>query len=400
MAIELDQAQLQAIDNLKTGSILCGGVGSGKSRTALAYYFLKVCGGSLEINGAGTYAPMKLPRALYIITTARKRDTHEWEDEMAPFLLEATVDSWNNIKKYEKVQNAYFIFDEQRVVGYGSWVKSFLKITAKNPWILLSATPGDTWTDFIPVFIANGFYKNKTEFMRRHAVFSRYSKYPKVERWVETKRLERLRDSILVNIAYYKKTVIHDEVIMASYDRHTYRDIYQIRWNPYKQEPIVNAGELCYVLRKIVNSDPSRIDIVQTIALSNPRVIVFYNYDYELEQLRSCVFLNDTQTAEWNGHKHEPIPESERWVYFVQYAAGAEGWNCTKTNTIIFFSESYSYKQMVQAAGRIDRRNTPYTDLFMWHIRSSAPIDIAIQRCLAQKKNFNESHFVSARKCA
>ena len=64
-----------ALDRLNNGSILCGDTGSGKSLTALAYYFSKENGGSFEDE----YIPMKdPPQDLYIITTARKRDTLEW----------------------------------------------------------------------------------------------------------------------------------------------------------------------------------------------------------------------------------------------------------------------------------------------------------------------------------
>ena len=197
MSVQLDGNQLLALEQLKSGSILCGGVGSGKSRTSLAYFTVKECKGGL--NGE----PMKDPKNLYIITTAKKRDSKEWEDEFPPFPfdeIDICIDSWNNIGKYADVKDSFFIFDEQRLVGSGAWVKAFLKISKSNHWILLSATPGDTWMDYIPVFIANGFYKNRTEFIRRHVVYSRFAKFPKVDHYVETGRLLRLRKSILVNM--------------------------------------------------------------------------------------------------------------------------------------------------------------------------------------------------------
>ncbi len=404
MAIELRDYQLQAIQDMKNGCILCGGVGSGKSRTALAYYFFEE-GGALLGNVAGDdYVPMPdPPKDLYIITTARKRDTLEWEGELSPFLLSTNpevnlysntvvVDSWNNIKKYAEITDAFFIFDEQRVTGSGPWVKSFLKIAKRNQWILLSATPGDTWQDYIPVFIANGFYKNRTEFIREHIVYSRFSKYPKVERYLNTGRLIRERNSILVNMDFCRQTISHHEDVYVSYDVEKYKDVSRTRWNPYKDEPIMNAGELCYVWRKIVNSSEARQVTLLEIVEKHPRVIIFYNFDYELELLREM--FQDFEMAEWNGHLHQPIPESESWVYLVQYNAGAEGWNCVKTDTIIFYSQNYSYKIMQQAAGRIDRLNTPYKDLYYYHLKSRSGIDLAISRALKNKKDFNESRFV------
>lgn len=404
MAIELRPYQLEAIKRMKNGCILCGGVGSGKSRTGLAYYFIQNGG---QVN-TENYIPMKNPKDLYIITTARKRDTLEWEGEFAPFLIstdddgyynnKVVVDSWNNIKKYIDVIDAFFIFDEQRVVGSGAWVKAFLKICKSNEWILLSATPGDTWSDYIPVFIANGFYKNKTEFIREHIVYSRFVKYPKVDRYLNTGRLIRLRNRILVNMDFERSTVSHHEDVWCNYDIRKYKEIGRDRWNPYKDEPIINASELCYTWRKLVNSDESRQSALLDICADHPKVIVFYNFDYELDILKSLIYINDgdaMDVAEWNGHKHQEIPKSNKWIYLVQYNAGAEGWNCITTDTIVFFSQNYSYKTLEQARGRIDRMNTPYTDLYYYHLKSKAPIDLAISRAIKNKKNFNEMKFVS-----
>lgn len=404
MGIELRPYQLEAVKRMRNGCILCGGVGSGKSRTALAYYFMEN-GGRIDPK---KYIPMKNPKDLYIITTARKRDTLEWEVEFGPFLIsthedtnyydnKVVIDSWNNIKKYVDVTDAFFIFDEQRVVGSGAWVKSFLKITKHNNWILLSATPGDSWQDYIPVFVANGFYKNRTEFIREHVVYSRFTKYPKIDRYLNTGRLIRLRNRILVDMDFKRHTIPHHEDVYCSYDILTYKSIGKDRWNPYKNEPIVNASELCYTWRKLVNSDESRQTALLDICADHPRVIVFYNFDYELDILKSLVYINDGDAmdiAEWNGHKHQEIPKTDKWVYLVQYTAGCEGWNAITTDTIVFYSQNYSYKVLEQARGRIDRMNTPYINLYYYHLKSRSSIDLAISRALKNKKNFNEMRFV------
>ena len=401
--MKLRDYQLEAISNMKTGCILNGGVGSGKSLTSLSYYYLQNGGSETFLTG-GKYKRMKNPKDLYIITTARKRDTMEWEGELAPFLLsvdsdtsayknKVIVDSWNNIKKYKEVKGSFFIFDEQRVVGSGEWVKSFLKIAKSNEWILLSATPGDTWSDYIPVFIANGFYKNKTEFLREHAVFARFSKFPKVEKWIGTGKLNRYRRSILVDMNFKRKTEQHHEDIYVDYDRATYKDVMKRRWDIWKDEPITNAGGLCYALRRIVNSDQSRALKLLEIFEDHPKMIVFYNFDYELDILKNLYYGENVTVAEWNGHNHEPTPRKGKWVYLVQYTAGAEGWNCITTDTIVFYSQNYSYKIMHQSAGRIDRMNTPFTDLYYYHLKTKSSIDIAIARALHDKKKFNENSF-------
>lgn len=397
MALNLYDYQLKAMNMLETGSILCGGVGSGKSRVALAYYFLKVGLGNLCINGKGKYTKMTNPVKLYIITTARKRDTLEWQKEFVPFLLnenDICIDSWNNIKKYIDVKNSFFIFDEQRVIGSGTWVKSFLKIVKNNRWILLTATPGDTWLDYIPVFIANGFYKNRTEFLRNHVVFNSFTRYPKVERYVEEQKLIRLKNDILVNMDYKRATQSHHKHIIVSYDKEKFKTALHDRWDMYKNKPVQDAGQLCYLLRKIVNSDISRVDKLKKIIARHNKIIIFYNFNYELDILKQVGKDLKIRTAEWNGHKHELIPCTKKWIYLVQYAAGAEGWNCIETNIMIFYSQNYSYKAMIQAAGRIDRLNTPYDHLYYYHLYSDSLIDKAILKALKNKKNFNETRFV------
>lgn len=426
--LSLRDYQMDALENMRNGCILNGGVGSGKSRTGLAYYYI-LNGG--EVN-TPNYIKMKhKPKDLYIITTALKRDSFEWELELLNFRLstdptenyyknKVVVDSWNNIKKYVDVTDAFFIFDEQRVIGYGAWTKSFLKITKSNEWILLSATPGDNWSDYIPVFIANGWYKNKTDFERKHAVWARYTKYPKVEKWINEGRLLRLRKHILIDMKLVRSTTQHHEHVIVEYDRLKYANAANKRWNPYTNLPMKSASEFCYVLRKVVNSDPNRIKAVSDILKKKNKAIIFYNFDYELNLLRSLfgdthkvtirndLEQNDIPTddnpwlylvdekyakAEWNGHKHEQVPITDYWGYLVQYTAGAEGWNCITTDTIIFYSANYSHRVMVQAAGRIDRMNTPFKDLYYYHIRSNSKIDIAIRDAQKRKKKFNEKGF-------
>lgn len=399
--ISLYDFQLEAVKKMHNGCILCGDVGSGKSRTSLAYYCLQ------QNRGGDTIVYWKMPpkiEDLYIITTARKRDTFEWDSELANFRLSTNpendafkhsvvIDSWNNIHKYKDVKGAFFIFDEQRVVGRGEWVKSFLKITKVNHWILLSATPGDKWEDYIPVFVANGFYKNRTQFYDEHVIWDPRVSFPKIRGYFNTNRLIRLRDRVLVQMDDQRTTIPHHEDVFVVYDISAYRELTRTRWNPWLEKPIETASELCYAWRKIVNSDDSRQIAVLEILEDHPKAIIFYNFDYELEILREIGYEKGTEIAEWNGHKHNALPTGNKWVYLVQYTAGCEGWNCVTTDTIIFFSQNYSYKVQHQAEGRINRLNTPYQDLYYYHLRSRSGIDLAIHRALMDKKTFNEGAF-------
>ena len=342
---------------------------------------------------------MKTPKDLYIITTAKKRDSMDWDAECVIFGIGSDpdhnpngvsyqVDSWNNLHKYVGVKDSFFIFDEQRLVGSGSWVKSFLKIAKDNRWILLSATPADTWLDYIPVFVANGFYKNRTEFKREHVVYSTYTKYPKVLRYLGLKKLGKFRDSVLVDMPVVRHTTRHIHWQMVEYNLDLWKEVVKKRWNVWKNEPVTNVAQLFYLMRKVCNSDVSRIEAVVELMEKHPKLIVFYNFDYELEILRNLSEL--VTIAEWNGHRHEDIPEGSRWVYLVQYQSGAEGWNCIETDAMVFYSLNYSYRLWEQAQGRIDRLNTPFEDLYYYCLRSSSPIDVAVLKALRSKKSFNE----------
>lgn len=373
--IELYPHQLKAVNELRIGCILYGEVGTGKTLTSLYFYKL------YHSNSK-----------LIVITTAKKRDSGDWEDEASLLdIPEVKVDSWQNIENYTGLQNAFFIFDEQRVVGNGKWVKSFRKITKKNKWILLSGTPGDKWEDYIPVFIANGFYKNKTDFSDQHLVYNRYVKFPQVIGYMNEGKLYSNRRKVLVKMEMERTTTRHRKNIFVDYDKDTFFNVRDNRWNIYKDEPILNISEYMSVIRRIINTDPSRIFAVKFLMDIHDRVIVFYNYSYELDILKNaCEELGRTY-LQWNGQKHEDLPEDGDWIYLVQYTAGAEGWNCTTTDTVIFYSLNYSYKVIEQCEGRIDRLNTPFTDLYYYYLQSASPLDTKIKQSVDKKKKFNAS---------
>lgn len=379
---ELKPHQERALTQLENGNILWGGVGSGKSRVAAAYYEM-----------------WHVDKDVYVITTAKKRDSKDWEGEFAKIVVGKeegatvwgvlTVDSWNNIHKYVDVTNAFFIFDEQRLVGSGTWVKSFLKIAKNNSWILLSATPGDTWLDYIPVFVANGFYKNRTAFKTEHVVYEPFQKFPKVKRYLNEGKLNHFRNQILVHMPFEKHTVRHSVNVFVEHNEELVQSVIKNRWHIYQNRPIKDIAELYGVVRRVVNSDPSRVRAIESLLEKHPKMVIFYNFNYELEALRRL--QSRTDIAEWNGWKHEPIPTTDSWVYLVQYVAGAEGWNCVETDTTLFYSLTYSYKRWEQAHGRIDRLNSPFLNLYYYTLRSKSGMDLVIWRSLISKKNFNIS---------
>jgi hypothetical protein len=388
MAVDLYPHQRKAVEQLSNGKILWGGVGTGKSLTAAAYYIER-----------------EAPKDVYVITTAKKRDSLDWESEFVKYGVynskDATVagvlhvDSWNNIAKYKNVKNAFFIFDEQRVVGSGAWAKAFVFIALRNNWIVLSATPGDTWLDYIPVMIANGFYKNRSEFKDQHVRYNTYAKFPKVDHYENVGKLVKLRNQILVHMPYERHTVRTATDVVVRFDQELLDRVLKKRWNVYEERPVATLAELFYTMRKTVYSDASRLEAISLLIQKHPKLIVFYNFDYELKALRTLAA--DITVAEWNGHKHEEIPNTDRWLYLVQYVAGAEGWNCTTTDTMAFYSLTYSYKVWHQAHGRTDRLNTPFTELFYYTLMTNSFVDRAVRTALDGKKSFNESSFARSK---
>ena len=387
--------QQYALSKMHNGAILWGPVGSGKSRVGMAYYMEN-----------------EAPKDLYVITTAKKRDSMDWVQESAQWVVGTTrdstmegvlvVDSWNNMHRFEDVTDAFFIFDEQRLVGSGDWVRSFLKIAKHNNWIMLSATPGDTWLDYIPVFVANGFYKNRTAFKREHVIYNSYTKYPKVDRYVGVQKLVRLRSKILVKMPFDAHTIRNEWLCEMPYDEAMMHDIVERRWHIFEDRPINSISEWFFLMRRVANDTgvygskqrlTGRLNRLNEIQMERKRVIVFYNFDYELESIREMSGL--VPFAEYNGHVHEAIPNTDAWVYAVQYAAGSEAWDCIETNTIVFWSLTYSYKQWEQAHGRIDRMDSPYLHLYYYVFKTSSNIDKSIWKALTAKRDFQTSDFTT-----
>lgn len=406
MTVTYRPEQIQAVRQLQNGSILAGGVGSGKTLTSLAWYLTSVCNAaSFKKGGSLAKKKVKGSPTLYVITTAKKRDSLEWEEEAARLGLSTdpacsftgssiVVDSWNNIGKYSDREHAVFFFDEQRASGSGRWVKEFLKITRKNTWLLLSATPGDVWMDYLPVFMAHGFFRTRTEFMEDHVIFDRFAKYPKVKRYIGEAKLQRLRRSILVEMPVERHTTRERETVYCDYDRDLYKWVVKNRMDPWTEEPLRDAGGVCRILRKVVSDNDWRSEQAKRILSSNERVIVFYNYNYELDRILAVAESLGLPTAQWNGHRHDAIPAEPRWVYICQYTSAAEGWNCTSTDTVLFWSLNYSWRVTEQCEGRIDRLNTPYSRLKYYFLESHSSIDEAVRRSLSSKKVFNERAFV------
>lgn len=401
--MDLYPHQLDALERIKNGSVLAGGVGTGKTLTALAYYVQSVCGGSLDRS-----TPIKRPTKLIVITTAKKRDELDWEKEAAQLGVfrdpedsythsEFIIDSWNNMPKYLGETDAFFIFDEQRLVGKGAWVKAFLKIVKVNEWILLSATPADTWIDYVPLFIAHGFYRNLTDFTENHVVWTFHGRYRKIRGYFGVRKLRAHRDSILVEMPYERHTVRHLLAEPVEYDVDLFNKVWKRRWNVFTNEPLVDVAEMHRIGRRVVNEDPSRLDKIEQLSLKHPRLVIFYSFDYELEILRTLMTRLDIPVAEWNGHRHEPVPGTERWLYLVQYQAGAEGWNCTTTDAIVYYSLTYSHKLFEQSQGRIDRLDTPFTHLWYYILMSTSRIDAIIWKAIVAKKNFHEGRNVKFR---
>ena len=204
----------------------------------------------------------------------------------------------------------------------------------------------------------------------------------------------RNRRQILVPMVYKKVTERKRQLIYSEYNTDNYHKIMKERWNIFEDKPIENASELLQIIRKTVATDPDRKLNAKIMMDAHDRLIIFYNYNYERDVLIEIAEELGKEYFEWNGHAHEDIPDQEQWLYFVQYTAGAEGWNCISTNVIMFYSVNYSFRYMEQAEGRIDRINTPYNVLEYYYLTSHSQIEKDILSTVNRKKNFNASAWV------
>lgn len=370
--VELYAHQLDAVKRLHSGAVLAGKVGSGKTLAALQYY-KEVYSKTLE---------------LIVITTAKKRNDGDWVTEAGLLdLEEPTVDSWNNIDSYVN-RRGFFIFDEQHASGSGKWAKKFIKIAKANKWIMLSATPGDRWIDYIPVFIANGMVKDKTTFNNEYVVYNPNTPFPQILYYRNTFELEGMRKAILVVMPDKRDTQRHRKNVITEYDRFLYDEVQKTRFNPFIKKPIKNKSEYTQIMRKLVSTSPARIFEFGDLVTRFDRSIVFYNYDYELDIITRVLKEKGINIFTYNGKHHDPSPTDGTWCYVVQYSA-AEAWNNISTNRMIFYSPNYSYKVVEQCEGRIDRINTSFKNLYYYTLVSDAPIDKAVIKANKEKKVFN-----------
>ena len=385
--IKLLKYQEEAIQKLHSGSVLYGATGSGKSLTGLAYYMR--CWSHLD---------------LYIITTSKKRNAGEWEEEIAKLGCPPpkAIDSWNRLKNYRMVSDAFFLFDEHKVGGHGKWAQSMITIAKKNKWILLTATPGDVWDDYASIFIANEFVKNKTTWNEDFCIFDRISKYPKIIGYQREDVLKNMRDAVLVPMEYQSEKVPIPYVIPYKVDHE--EEAYVLARRKSLRHPEMrafrNTSAMFAYMRMNLPDKESKIQALADVLKKEPKAIIFYNFTPEKYEIENAARQVNIPFFQYNGQIKDNVPDGDTWVYAVQYTAGAEAWNCITCRTVIFYSMNYSYKVMTQAKGRIDRCNSPFDELhYYYFISPDFEIDQEILNALTRKEKFNEEalankHFI------
>lgn len=376
MAVTFKDYQKRAINQMHNGCILCGGVGAGKSLTSLGYID--------KVYPSGT---------VYIITPARKRNTGEWFDDIRKNDMDETrfvVDSWNNLSKYKDVKDAFFLFDEQKVSGKGTWAKSLIRIAKSNQWILLSATPGDTYDDYATVLIANGFVRNRTTWYDEYCVTKSQPFFHIVDH-KNKDVIDMMIRRIFIKMDYQSdKKRIERVIPIQARSAGEEKEILMTHKAPGAQMPFTTFAAAIAYVRMNCYDKSKKTEALRKIIEKHKKIIVFYNFLSEkLEIERAAIDANVTINF-YNGQRHDPIPDTDEWVYGVQYNSGAEAWNCITTNAMVFYSPNYSYKTMEQAHGRIDRVNSPYECLYYYMLLNELNIDNKVMNALSSKKDFNE----------
>lgn len=144
--------------------------------------------------------------------------------------------------------------------------------------------------------------------------------------------------------------------------------------------------------RQLCNSKDKQQAFIDLINSINDRVVVFYNFDSELDTLKTLV--KDRPIAEVNGHTNteQIYHDNDNCVLFVQYQAGARGLNLQDGNKIIYYSLTLSSDLFEQSKKRIHRIGTKYP-CFYWILQTKDSVEESIYKSLNRQEDYNEELF-------
>lgn len=131
------------------------------------------------------------------------------------------------------------------------------------------------------------------------------------------------------------------------------------------------------------------IDLVNS---TSDRVIIFYNFNTELEALRKVLFDRPISIVNGQIKDLKAYENNDNSVTLIQYQAGAMGLNLQKANRIIYFSlpeRSELFEQSKARICRIGQEKQCYYHIMMCH----KSVEEKIYECLLMRKDYTDELF-------
>lgn len=387
--------QRQLLNSIEENYIIAADTGTGKTMMAIHHYLKHNTG-----------------EPLLILAPPQKIKEGGWQRELdfvaSHYNIEIPYDiiSYGVLsKRWKEYKDWFLVMDECHYVKNPTSQrgKAAINLTKQSTnFLLLSATPSSNgWGDTIAYMIMFGYYKNKTQFLKEHAVYNRidYGNGPVnvVSDYRDQEKLQKLYQSFSIKLA--KEDCLDLPPLVFE----------KVHFKPSKEYNIIkkdrvlgeelfdNISKLQHGLRFYANQADKLKYTEMLLEGTEENVIIFYNYKQENEELKKIAKKLKKKVFEVSGSKTN-LPDKEKWtslknsVTIVQYQAGAAGIELQYANIVIFHTPTYSYQDYEQALGRA-YRNGQTKKVTVYQYITKNTIETSIYQALAAKKDFTEELF-------
>ena len=340
--------------------------------------------------------------------------------EDAQYLVISFESSWRLDKELVAWvdDDTYIIVDEShKIKNPSSKVGKFMrKLGAKTDYkTILTGTPqSNGYIDYYNQFHFLGYLDmNQTNFKKRYAItqMMQYGAGPIFQEIIGYRNTEELDEMIHNHSVFYDRKLDDEElpdeipVYFPSYPK--YRKIsndkvYEFKDGTLEIYDTLGAGVM--LQRQLASGyiskggntevlDKSKLDWMRDFLEGyDERVVVFYNYNAELEQLKQLLERLDRPYSEYNGHRKDlrAFQESSEGVVLANYGSASTGINdFVIASTMVMYSLTTSYIDFEQAKKRIDRIGQTKKPLFYFLIMKGT-IDARVYHSLQEGKDFDE----------
>jgi hypothetical protein len=176
-------------------------------------------------------------------------------------------------------------------------------------------------------------------------------------------------------------------------------------------DPIVQIGKIHQIenggLTGDEYSDPEffdngKIDILEDLAIEFPKMVVFAKYKAQIAQIATKLKANGHKVITLTGETKDrgnailEANNSKECVFIAQAQISA-GWELPDFPVMVFASRTYSFVDLDQSLGRIQRANNIKKNLYIYLVVKGG-IDEQVHKCLEMKKDFNEKLYATSGK--